>query len=87
MLFDFLADLFKAFFYTAAVLILLLCLPFVVVHVVDHWNAPEYPYVGFTPDCPTWEAPSDAPAELWRGKLADDVENSLPPTYSLAVGE
>lgn len=61
---DLLATLSRALFYTAAALLMLLCLPFVVCHVADHWNAPEYPHCGFTPDCPTWEAP----------------ENTLPPT-------
>lgn len=69
---DFLSDLFKFLFYTAAVLFFLLCLPFVVAHVVDHWDDPIYPYSGFSPECPTWEAP------------IDEVENSLPPTYYLA---
>lgn len=32
----------------------LLAAPFVVAHVVDHWDAPEYPYTGFCPDCPEW---------------------------------
>ena len=71
---DFLSDLFKFLFYTAAVLFFLLCLPFVVAHVVDHWDDPPYPYTGFTPDCPTWEPPYEP-------------ENTLPPTYSLAAGD
>lgn len=70
---DFLSFIFKGLFYTAAALFLLLGLPFVIAHVVDHWDAPEYPYSGFTPDCPTWSEP------------ADEVENTLPPTYSLAA--
>lgn len=29
--------------------------PFVVAHVMDNWNEPEYPHSGFTPEYPTWE--------------------------------
>lgn len=61
---DFLAAYFKVIFYTAAVLCILLSLPFVVSHVAEHWDDPIYPHSGFTPDCPTWEEP----------------ENTLPPT-------
>ena len=68
MFLDFLSDLFKVLFYTAAVLFFLLCLPFVVAHVAEHWDAPEYPHSGFSPECPTWEA-------------AEEPENSLPPCH------
>lgn len=85
MLLDILTDLFKSFIHLMCFLCVLISLPFVVAHVVDGWNAPEYPHSGYTPDCPTWEAPAAAPAELWRGEPADEVENTLPPTYSLAV--
>ena len=64
MMLDFLAALFRALFFTAAALVLLLGLPFVVLHVQDHWNAPEYPHSGFSPECPTWPEP----------------DNTLPPT-------
>lgn len=30
----------------------LFALPFVAAHVQETWDAPEYPYTGFTPDCP-----------------------------------
>ena len=33
--------------------------PFVIDHVVNHWNEPEYPHSGFGPDCPEWVAPED----------------------------
>ena len=56
--------LLKALFYSTAALFILLCLPFVIAHMADHWNAPEYPHSGFTPDCPTWPEP----------------DNTLPPT-------
>jgi len=29
---------------------LLLASPFIVAHVADNWNAPEYPHSGFRPD-------------------------------------
>lgn len=41
---------------------LLLSAPFIVVHVADTWNAPEYPHSGFCPDSPAAEnslPPSD----------------------------
>lgn len=62
-MFDDLIDLLRVLFY----LLLFFCisLPFVVAHVVEHWDAPEYPYSGFSPDCPTWE-PSDKPAIVNR---------------------
>ena len=74
MLTDLISSLLKALFYTAAAVAGLLCLPFVICHVAEHWDAPEYPHSGFCPDSPTWEAPADEP------------ENTLPPTYSLAAG-
>lgn len=33
--------------------------PFVVDHVITHWNEPEYPHSGFGPDCPEWVDPED----------------------------
>lgn len=47
------------------ILILLVCAPFVFVHVRDHWYDPEPIHSGFTPECPTWTEPED----------------SLPPTF------
>lgn len=41
---------------------LLLSAPFIVAHVADTWNAPEYPHSGFCPDSPAAEKilpPSD----------------------------
>lgn len=82
---DFLCDFLRALFYITAGLIFLLCLPFFVLHVHEHWDDPIYPYSGFSPECPTWEAPAYDPAELYRSEPANEVENTLPPTYSLAV--
>lgn len=64
--------LLRVLFYLLAFIFIMTCMPFVICHVADNWAAPEYPHSGFTPDCPTWHAP------------ADDVENTLPPTYYLA---
>lgn len=58
--------LLKALFYSTAALFILLCLPFVVIHVAEHWDDPIYPYSGFTPDCPTWEEPSEKPSIVNR---------------------
>lgn len=33
--------------------------PFVIEHVQQNWDKPEYPYSGFTPDCPEWNEPLD----------------------------
>ena len=66
---DFLSDILRAFCVTAAVLIFLLSLPFVIAHVIDNWDAPAYPHSGFSPECPKWDAP----------------ENTLPPTHEFAT--
>lgn len=33
---------------------MVLASPFVVAHVAETWDAEEYPYTGFCPDCPEW---------------------------------
>ena len=38
---------------------LLLSAPFIVAHVADTWNAPEYPHSGFRPDTENSLPPSD----------------------------
>ncbi len=70
-----LINLLRVLFYLLAFMLFMICMPFVICHVAEHWDAPEYPHSGFCPDSPTWEAPADEP------------ENTLPPTYSLAAGE
>ncbi|MGN0868555.1 MAG: hypothetical protein ACI4O9_03400 [Akkermansia sp.] len=45
--------------------------PFVVAHVMDSWDAPEYPFSGFCPDAPGCEA---------------DVLDSLPQTVAARKG-
>ena len=61
---DDLLDLLRVLFYLLAFAFFMMALPFIICHVAEHWDDPPYPYSGFTPDCPTWEAP----------------ENTLPPT-------
>lgn len=73
MFLDFIAALFRAFFYTAAGLVFLCCIPFFILHVQETWDAPIYPHSGFSPECPTWEAPEDCPE--WA-----EYANTLPPT-------
>ena len=67
-MFDFLRVLLYTLLYTLLYILLflffLMCMPFVICHIADNWDAPEYPHSGFSPECPTWEAP----------------ENTLPPT-------
>ena len=63
--------LLRILFYLILFIFLLICLPFVVVHVAENWDAADYPHSGFCPDCPTWETPCEP-------------ENTLPPTYTLA---
>lgn len=35
----------------------LLTAPFVVCHVIDHWEDPEPVHSGFSPECPEWTEP------------------------------
>ena len=58
-------NLLRVLFYLLAIMFFLMCMPFVICHIADRWDAPEYPYSGFTPDCPTWE-PSDKPSIVNR---------------------
>lgn len=39
--------------------LLVVAAPFIYDHVVENQDRPEYPYSGFTPDCPTWDIPLD----------------------------
>ncbi len=54
MVFMFLSDFLRFSLAFFAGVFALAAAPFVVAHVVDHWDAPEYPYSGFCPDCPVW---------------------------------
>ena len=60
-------DLLRILFYLLAIIFGMMCIPFVICHVADNWDAPEYPHSGFTPDCPEWLEPQD-------------LCNTLPPT-------
>lgn len=33
--------------------------PFVIDHIINHWDDPSYPHSGFTPESPTWQEPED----------------------------
>lgn len=68
-MFDDLLELLRFLFYFLLFLFALMCLPFVVAHVAENWDAPAYPHSGFSPECPAWEAP----------------ENTLPPTHEFAT--
>lgn len=61
-------DFFKFVLFSLFGLFCLLASPFVICHAVEHWNAPEPPHSGFTPESPNWTEPEN--------------ENTLPPTYS-----
>lgn len=64
-MFDALIDLIRFLLWLLFLMFCLMALPFVIAHVADTWNAPEYPHSGFSPECPTWE-PSDKPAIVNR---------------------
>lgn len=38
--------------------LLLLCAPFAILRMAEHWNDPEPLHSGFTPECPTWQDPN-----------------------------
>lgn len=65
-MFDDLSEFVRVLFFALALLLAMLALPFVICHVADTWDAPEYPHTGFCPDCPAWD--EDAA-----------TDNSLPP--------
>lgn len=65
-MFDDLIDLLRVLFYLLAIIFFMTCMPFVICHIADRWDAPEYPHSGFTPDCPTWEEPSEKPSIVNR---------------------
>ena len=52
-------DFIKFIFWTFVVLFVIVTAPFVVCHVIDHWDDPSYPHSGFTPESPTWQEPED----------------------------
>lgn len=56
-MFDNLIDLLRILLYLLAIMFFLMGIPFVICHIADNWDAPEYPHSGFSPDCPTWETP------------------------------
>ena len=54
--------------YGALAVLVAIGLAFAIAHTAETWDAPEYPYTGFTPDCPEW-----SPCEEY-------ARNTLPPT-------
>lgn len=68
---DALIDLIHVLLWLLFLIFCLMALPFVVAHVADRWDAPEYPHSGFCPDSPEWQ----------------EEENTLPPTYALGNGD
>lgn len=58
-------DFLRVLFYIIFAIFCLLSIPFIIAHVIDSWDAPEYPYSGFCPDCPTWD-PSEKPSIVNR---------------------
>lgn len=60
MFLDFLTDLCKFIFLTCAAIFMLFSLPFVLLHVAEHWNEPEYPHSGFSPECPEYIEPEES---------------------------
>ncbi len=64
-MFDDLIDLIRFLLWLLFLMFCLMALPFVIAHVADTWNAPDYPHSGFSPDCPTWE-PADKPSIVNR---------------------
>lgn len=71
MAFMFLSDFLRFSLAFCAGVFALAAAPFVVAHVVDHWDAPEYPYSGFCPEAPGCDA---------------EVVDSLPPTVAERKG-
>lgn len=59
MFLDFLTDLCKFIFLTFAAIFMLFSLPFVLLHVSEHWKDDEYPHSGFSPECPVYIAPEE----------------------------
>ena len=59
MFIDFITDLFKFIFYTAAAIFTLASIPFIIAHVAESDEREEYPHSGFCPDCPEWITPEE----------------------------
>ena len=57
MFINFITALFKFIFFTAAAILTLAALPFVIAHVAESTEREEYPHSGFCPDCPEWITP------------------------------
>jgi hypothetical protein len=64
---------FEKFITTVGVIFMLGASPFIYDHVVNHSDDEEYPYSGFTPDCPTWDEPLD---ERYLPRPTEDEEEA-----------
>jgi|GEM_PF-3399712 len=84
-MFDALIDLLRFLFYLLAFLFFMMALPFIICHVAENWDAPEYPYSGFTPDCPTWEEQENTPCEGVASEPHGETRSPMPPTSELAT--
>lgn len=58
-MFDLISDLVKFVAIVIAIIFGVIATPIVVSHIVEHWDAPQYPHSGFSPECPTWTAPEE----------------------------
>lgn len=56
---DFITECCKWAFIALSALIGFVLLGIAGAQMIENWNAEEYPYSGFQPDCPTWDEPLD----------------------------
>lgn len=59
-MFDDIVDLIRILFYLLAFIFFMMAMPFVLLHVAEHWNDDEYPHCGFSPECPEYIAPEES---------------------------
>lgn len=59
-MFDDFVDLIRILFYLLAFMFFMMAMPFVLLHVAEHWNDDEYPHSGFSPECPEYIAPEES---------------------------
>lgn len=63
----------ETFIVTIGVFFMIGAAPFMIDHVSNNWDKPEYPHSGFGPDCPTWDEPLDE-RYLPRPQQDEEVE-------------
>ncbi|MBQ3144387.1 MAG: hypothetical protein IJB89_07725 [Akkermansia sp.] len=59
-MFDDIVDLIRILFYLLAFIFFMMAMPFVLLHVAEHWNEAEYPHSGFSPECPEYIEPEES---------------------------